>query len=349
MPYRRGRDVKDGFCGQTADPGRALAARRGRVAALAICRPARAGGRAAASGAAQDAWHPASARTLPLMQRRGAPRALYRARGRHSPPASPSSVSGGARAPGTTFRLTATSTTGGERRPKRRCSGRDSVKAGSVSRKGMDREAVHDVAPWDLRARNRPEPVPTELRPGAGSAVIGGDRTRAAMLANGCASTPPRSVHAAARTAAASAGVRRRRPGLSAHRLPGCVGAPVCARFELMRRGHGFSRQQHFLPIPEGGNGIGPARGGGRVRRGRQDHEGTGSAGDVVVRGRPVKAGPARSGRSFSGGGVAAREGTRGERAGPLRQNRAPRARVMFAGARHGPAASMGVREPLQP
>ena len=49
----------------------------------------------------------------------------------------------------------------------------------------MDREAVHDVAPWDLHARNCPEPVPTELCPGAGSAVIGGDRTRAAMLATG--------------------------------------------------------------------------------------------------------------------------------------------------------------------
>ena len=86
-----------------------------------------------------------------------------------------------------------------------------------------------------------------------------------------------------------------------------------------------------FSPARDGGNGVSPARGGGRVRRGRQDHEGTGSAGDVVVRGRPVKAGPARSGRSFSGGGVAAREGARGERAGPLRQNTAPRARVMFA------------------
>ena len=65
-----------------------------------------------------------------------------------------------------------------------------------------------------------------------------------------------------------------------------------------------------------------------------------------AARSRPGRQGPAGHSRA---GGVAAREGARGERAGPLRQNRAPRARVMFAGARHGPAASMGVREPLQP
>ena len=41
----------------------------------------------------------------------------------------------------------------------------------------------------------------------------------------------------------------------------------------------------------------------GSARRGRQDHEGTGSAGDAVVRGRLAKAGPAGPGRSFSGGG----------------------------------------------
>ena len=47
-----------------------------------------------------------------------------------------------------------------------------------------------------------------------------------------------------------------------------------------------------FLRLQDGGNGVGPARGGGRVRRGRQDHEGTGE------RGRRCPSGPPGQGRA---------------------------------------------------
>ena len=78
-----------------------------------------------------------------------------------------------------------------------------------------------------------------------------------------------------------------------------------------MRRGHGFARQRHFFPGPGTVNGVGPALGGPKVRRGRQDHDGARAARD---RGSRILPGPPAPVRSRAGRRSAARSGQRRQR-----------------------------------
>ena len=102
-----------------------------------------------------------------------------------------------------------------------------------------------------------------------------------------------------------------------------------------MRPGHEFGAQRHFLPARDGGTGIGSARGDGRVRRGRRDHEGTGNGRDAVVRGRRGWPGQTAAGfcERFSGPRGCGPQARVEAGDGPVRWPGAERG----DGARHGP------------
>ena len=194
----------------------------------------------------------------------------------------------------------------------------------------MDGEAVHGCAPLGGCVRHGP-------------GAVGGDGARApptegAVALRAVAGAASGSLHSAQRTAVSAS------HGGRALRRSDCT-APSPHRFapasSTCAAGMDSPCNGHFSPAPDGGNGVVPARGGGRVRRGRQDHEGTGRAGDAVVRGRAAKARPAGPGRSFSGGGgdggrLAATPDT--PRRYAMAQSAETRRRVRFRalGAAHG-------------
>ena len=97
------------------------------------------------------------------------------------------SVSGAAGQGAHTVRVRATSTTGGDCRAWRGCSGHDRRSQGAGGRVAMGREAVRDAAPRGRCRRYCPEPVRTGLRPGERSVVIDGDGASVRSMDHGVA------------------------------------------------------------------------------------------------------------------------------------------------------------------